>query len=51
MKKAPGWDLIAARLIKDLPQKCIRLLTILFSRIIALERFPAISKIARIIKI
>jgi hypothetical protein len=50
-KKAPGLDLITGRLLKELPQKGVLLLTFIFNAVLRLEYFPSQWKIAQIIVI
>ena len=47
--KAPGYDLITGEIIKNLPPRCIRLLTIMFNRILQTGWFPSQWKCATII--
>lgn len=48
VKKAPGFDLITSKIIKELPEKAIKFITILFNAIIRLEYFPDQWKVAQI---
>lgn len=48
IKKAPGFDLITSKIIKELPYSCIKFITIIFNTIIRLEYFPDQWKIAQI---
>ena len=50
-KKSPGYDGIDGKLLKELPQKGIRFITILMNSIIRLRYFPAQWKVAQIILI
>jgi hypothetical protein len=50
-KKSPGFDLISGRVLKELPNKCIRLITIVFNALIRLSYFPDLWKVAQIILI
>lgn len=45
-KKAPGFDLITAEVLKRLPKKAIVLLTILFNAVLRLQYYPFIWKIS-----
>ncbi|CAK1547668.1 unnamed protein product [Leptosia nina] len=45
-KKAPGFDLITAEVLKNLPKKGIVLLTILFNAILRLQYFPRLWKVS-----
>lgn len=48
-KKAPGYDLITGRVLKELSEKGIRMLTIIFNSAVRLQIFPAQWKTAQII--
>lgn len=48
VKKAPGFDLITSKILKELPEKGIKFITILFNAIIRLEYFPDQWKVAQI---
>jgi len=50
-KKAPGHDRITAKLIKELPDKCLLLITYIFNTILRLGYYPNEWKIAEIIMI
>lgn len=50
-KKAPGYDHITGKLLKEVPEKTIRLITALFNAIIRIGYFPEKWKIAQIILI
>lgn len=50
-KKAPGFDLISPRVLKELPRKCITFLACLFNAIFRTSHFPAIWKISEIIMV
>lgn len=50
-KKAPGFDLINGTLLKELPHKELRFLTIIYSTMLRLCYFPALWKVAQIILI
>ena len=49
--KTPGYDLITGRILKELPDKCVRLITFLFNSIFRLSYFPDLWKVAEIIMI
>lgn len=49
--KAPGYDLITGKVLKELPQKAIRYITIIYNAILWLSYFPVQWKIAQIILI
>ena len=38
--KAPGFDLISGKVIKELPEKTVRLITILFNAILRIGHYP-----------
>lgn len=48
-KKSPGCDLITGAILKELPDKSFRLLTLIFNAMLRLEYFPNKWKIAEII--
>ena len=50
-KKAPGFDLITPKILKELPKKCITFLACLFNAILRTSHFPVIWKISQIIMI
>lgn len=50
-KKAPGYELITVRILKELPQKAINFVTYLFNAAIRLKYFPQSWKVAQIIMI
>ncbi len=50
-RKAPGYDMITGEVIKNLPPKAIRLLTIIYNRILYTGWFPSQWKYAVIITI
>lgn len=50
-KKAPGYDLITGRILKELPRKAIVFLTMLFNAVLRTEYFPSQWKVAQIIVI
>jgi len=47
--KAPGFDLISGKVLKELPKKVISLLTILYNSILRLSYYPLLWKFAQII--
>lgn len=47
-KKAPGFDLITAEVLKQLPRKGVVLLTIIFNAVLRLQYFPLLWKISTI---
>ncbi|XP_045453923.1 fatty acid synthase-like [Melitaea cinxia] len=50
-KKAPGFDLITPKLLKELPKKCVVFLTNLFNATLRLSHFPNVWKVSQIIMI
>lgn len=50
-KKAPGFDLITAEILKNLPRNAVLLLTRIFNAAIKLRHFPSGWKVAEIIMI
>jgi len=50
-KKAPGYELISGKVIKQLPPKALQLIRIIFNTIVRLEQFPSQWKISQIILI
>lgn len=48
-KKAPGHDRITGKMIKELPKKCISLLTSIFNAILRLGHFPNQWKVSHIV--
>lgn len=50
-KKAPGFDLISPRLLKELPKKCVTFLACLFNAIFRLSHFPQLWKVSEIVMI
>lgn len=48
VKKAPGFDLITSKILKELPIKGLKLITTIFNAIIRLEYFPDQWKVAQI---
>lgn len=51
IKKAPGYDLITAKLLKELPISAIRYITYIFNAVFRLQHFPLQWKVAQIILI
>lgn len=51
VKKAPGFDLITAQVLKNLPKKAIKFLQLLLNAALKLRYFPSIWKVAEIIMI
>lgn len=51
LRKAPGFDLITAEILRELPQKAVIYLTYLINSIFRLSYFPSIWKISDIIMI
>ena len=49
VKKAPGYDMITGKMLKELPEKALRLLTIIYNAILRLSYYPAQWKVAQII--
>lgn len=47
-RKAPGFDLITPKILKELPKKCISFLACLFNAIFRTSHFPAPWKISQI---
>lgn len=50
-KKAPGYDLITNKILKELSRKGLTLLTLLFNAILRLQHFPSQWKVAQIVLI
>lgn len=48
-KKAPGIDKITGKMLKELPEKCFKLITYIFNAIMRLQYYPANWKISEII--
>ncbi|KAL0270294.1 UNVERIFIED_CONTAM: hypothetical protein PYX00_007756 [Menopon gallinae] len=48
-RKAPGWDLITGKVVRELSPKCLRILTIIYNSILRLGYFPSLWKVADII--
>lgn len=49
--KAPGFDLVTPRLLKELPRRCILFLTILVNATLRMSYFPALWKTSQIVMI
>lgn len=49
LKKAPGYDLITGKIIRELPHEGLKMITMLFNAIIRLGYFPTQWKVAQII--
>lgn len=49
--KAPGYELITGKILKELPKKAIMFLTFIFNAILRTEHFPAQWKVSEIIMI
>ena len=47
--KAPGIDLINGKILKNLPPKAIRLMTIIYNAILRIQYYPKLWKLAQII--
>jgi hypothetical protein len=50
-RKAPGYDLISGKVLKELPKKAITLLTILYNSMFHLSCYPLLRKFAQIIMV
>lgn len=48
-KKAPGYDLITGKILKELPDKALRLITIIYNAVLRLNYYPAQWKTAQVI--
>lgn len=48
LKKAPGFDLITAEILRNLPKKAIVFITILFNAVLRISYFPRIWKVSQI---
>jgi len=44
VSKAPGYDLISGKVLKELPKKAVTLLTILYNRMLRLSYYPLLWK-------
>lgn len=51
LKKAPGYDLITGKILKELPEKVLRLITFIFNAMLRIGYFPDQWKVAQIIVI
>jgi len=51
IKKAPGYDLITGKILKELSEKAIKLLTYIFNAMLRINYFPSIWKVAKILMI
>lgn len=51
VRKSPGYDLITGKILHELPDKAIRVITMIFNAILRLEVFPMQWKMAQIIMI
>lgn len=51
LKKAPGFDLVTAQVLKNLPKKAVKFLQLLLNAAIKLRYVPSIWKVAEIIMI
>ena len=51
IRKAPGFELISGKVLKELPKKAITLLTLLHNSILRLSYYPLLWKFGQIIKI
>jgi len=51
VRKAPGYDLISGKVLKELPKKAVTLLTILYNSILRLSYYPLLWKLAQIIMV
>ena len=49
LNKAPGLDLITAKILKELPPKGISFITAIFNTIFRIQHFPILWKIAQVI--
>lgn len=49
--KAPGYDLITGKMLKELPKKAFMFLTFIFNAILRIEHFPAQWKVSDIIMV
>jgi hypothetical protein len=50
-KKAPGYELITGKILKNSPDKGFKLLTCIYNAILRLEHFPCQWKVAKVIMI
>lgn len=51
LKKAPGYDLLTAKLLQKLPEKVIAFITMLFNGILRTTHYPSLWKVSQIIMI
>ncbi len=51
LKKSPGHDLITSKMLKELPDKAVKLITFIFNAILRHGYFPPIWKISEVIMI
>jgi hypothetical protein len=51
IRKAPGYDLISGKVLKELPKKAITLLTILYNSMLRLSYYPLLWKFTQIIMV
>jgi len=51
VRKAPGYDLISGKVLKELPKKAITILTILYNSILRLSYYPLLWKFVQIIMV
>ena len=51
VRKAPGYDFISGKVLKELPKKAIILLTILYNSILRLSYYPLLWKFAQIVMV
>jgi hypothetical protein len=51
VRKAPGYDLISRKVLKELPKKAITLLTILYNSMLHFSFYPLLWKFAQIIMV
>lgn len=51
LKKSPGYDNINGKIVKELPLKALRLMTIIYNSVLRLQYFPTQWKMAQIIPI
>lgn len=49
VKKSPGYDMITGKVIKELPDKAVRIMTFIFNACLRVQYFPAQWKVAQII--
>jgi len=51
VRKAPGYDLITGKVLKQLPKKAVTFLNVLFSIMLRLSNYPLLWKFAQIIMV